>query len=1662
MGKRYLVEGAKLWCLWGSKSSNLLVPVSHGYTAKGKKKAINTDSKPETNIPNFGGCLVNIEDGVCKDYMQLASIWENTGGSSWGLEKLKDRTTLTMDSVLLCKRGGIIVPETSGQGDIQKINWKKYVKRYGSQLSEMMGANGMCFYAFDPINLNTGNFLYDKEDLVIHGITKLSFHMTYNSLEEFQGGSIGEGWHHNYEISIQCSENGILWLCLGDGQRIAFRKGVGTVFVPVSGNEGLLKQEADGYRYVTGKGLEYFFDSAGRIVSRKDKNGNTDTFLYNTDGMLAEVQGANGGALYYYYNSEKNLYRVCDHTGREVRLWYSYRVLQSFVNSSGQTYTYGYNENLRLESVTTPRGIVGVRNSYDSANRVIKQMTPDGGVVELRYDDEDQLTYAKDQKGHITSYLSDHRFRNVETSYQDGTEKFQYNENNQITFYEDQNGNQTQYQYDDKGNLTGVTNALGGQQNFSYDKNGKLTTYAIDGKEVFKNEYDQDGHLVKVTDALGRMRQTIYDKKGMPKQIIMPDGSSIRIWRDKRGNICRLIFPDDTAIRYRYDALNRVVETLDQEKNKIYYQYDARDNLKSVINQEGAVRKYSYDESGRLIKIEDFDGGVFAISYDSMGRPEKLTDKEGRETKRSYDLAGNLIEEIFPIGAVNVYEYDRKNRLTRAKRMAVGQDEADAVMDYTYDPVGNLLKVEAGDGTEVITGTSYEYDALNRIIAIIDPVGGRKVCTYDRRSGKVSSITDAAGNKSTYHYNAAGELIEKTDMKGNTTRYEYNELGKIISVTDGAGRTTRYRYLPGGRLEQISYPDGRQMRYLYDCMGRVQKKTDGLGYSLSYTYDSMGRVLRIMGDDGQEKSYSYDVMGNVTAVTDALGNKTEYVYTLSGKLKEVKDALGNKTEFAYDAADRLIHICQHGQPGEEDRVTDYERNIFGQVECVRDAVGAEELFHYDVLGRMTEKIDRDGSRTVYTYTADGKTESIRYDDGNVVEFQYNPLRQLTLIRDWLGETHIERNCYGEPMSVTDHEGRTVRYEWGDMGERKKLVYPDGSVVSMHYDKLLHLVELNRTAEGKNALRINYRYDSLGRLSEKYSNGGYHTAFSYNEAGQVKELSHEDAAGIIDRYCYEYDVMGNKTSIWKERRNLPEESGRYSYVYDALQRLTSVSKDGKKLRSYDYDAFGNRIGMRDYEQGIRSRLTYNVLNRLSEEKKWWNLDIDSEDKEADFCINYDYDRRGNLTGEYQGEKLRHRYAYNTMNRLARAWNGDGQETVYSYSGLGHRTGKVRNGDKESYLLDLTKGYNNLLCIENGRQNQKFYWDSGVAAMDEEGRKSRYYLPDELGSPLRVLSDTGFGDSYRYDEFGKDIYSAEQQDASVKRYSKQGEGQPFGYTGYQYDEISGTYFAQAREYQPESGRFTAEDLIKGNSAYPETLNRYGYCWNNPMRYKDTDGMKPEETKSENTSSDAKSNSSGLLTGIYIDMPEPTPDIYVIVPKDAIPSTGEKITRPSTGEYITTPDPDAVYYTYDKEKVPVEGTLQVGVGLYGKVDVDGLGGEIGGKMYYEISSHNFVFTRNGGEIGAGLGCWLFGVSAGARREICPMLDNQVMENGWFFEPSLLKFSKTDGDYILSFGAGIFVFLGAEVDVDINVNECLRRIKDYFSTIKDYFSTIKGGDCC
>lgn len=79
-----------------------------------------------------------------------------------------------------------------------------------------------------------------------------------------------------------------------------------------------------------------------------------------------------------------------------------------------------------------------------------------------------------------------------------------------------------------------------------------------------------------------------------------------------------------------------------------------------------------------------------------------------------------------------------------------------------------------------------------------------------------------------------------------------------------------------------------------------------------------------------------------------------------------------------------------------------------------------------------------------------------------------------------------------------------------------------------------------------------------------------------------------------------------------------------------------------------------------------------------------------------------------------------------------------------------------------------------------------------------------------------------------------------------YGNQGVAQPFGYTRYQKDGVAGTYFAQAREYNPDTECFNSQDLKKGYLAKTQTFNAYNYCWNSPSKYIDLDGREPEYTE------------------------------------------------------------------------------------------------------------------------------------------------------------------------------------------------------------------------
>ena len=685
-----------------------------------------------------------------------------------------------------------------------------------------------------------------------------------------------------------------------------------------------------------------------------------------------------------------------------------------------------------------------------------------------------------------------------------------------------------------------------------------------------------------------------------------------------------------------------------------------------------------------------------------------------------------------------------------------------------------------------------------------------------------------------------GRRTSVTDTAGATTSVCYNEIGNVDRICHPNGSSTVYTYEKGGRLRSVLYPDGSGEKYSYDAKGNMTERITMSGERYHYSYDVLDRIVSITNAVGGTQHFEYDALGHVTEAADENGNITRYEYTPNGNLSKVTDALGNETFYQYDAMGHLTQTSCTGTGGEQTQNTAYTWDKEGHVVAVTDPLGDMEIYTYDPAGRMTSKTDRDGYETAISYGADGQVEEIRYADGRTVSLTYNAIRQLEEVKDWLGTTKIAMDEAGRVSSVTDPYGKTVGYEWGSMGERTSVLYPDGRKAAYEYNEAMQLTAMKLITNGAQEKTIRYHYDDAGRLTGKQFPGGSSTSYAYGNLGRVSEILHT-GADFSEHYIYGYDILGNKTSAAKERTGIQADSGRYEYSYDEMNRLTGVMHDGQQLRSYSYDAFGNRRRKTEYTQNGKLITTYgyNTKNQLTTENS------------ENGIRNYSYDHRGNLLSVTSGEEVLKAYGFDAANQMSSSMgmtDGIIQKAVYQYNGLGHRMGQsIATGDAAPartirYTLDLTRQYHNLLQKTTDRRtdgnllhsSQVYFWDGNVAGMEEEGR-DHFYFQDDLGSPMRLTDEAGRSEeAYGFDEFGNDIRTAKDifQDSM----------QSFGFTGYQMDSAGGLYFAQARRYDAGAGRFVSEDFLKGHIAVPYTMNHYSYCWNRPMDLVDLNGKFP----------------------------------------------------------------------------------------------------------------------------------------------------------------------------------------------------------------------------
>ncbi len=1344
---------------------------------------------------------------------------------------------------------------TTYDGKRNDIGWKDprevltgadleaYNKYVNDMYAYLKGKKERCeVYKYDPVNMCSGNYINEHVDISLGGRYPLEFKRFYNAVSNTYG-TLGLGWTHSFEKRLfEDKESGRIRILYSDGSEGSFKK-ENDYYIEEHGEPGILtKLENGGYIIKQDSGDYEKFDDEGRISELGDIDGIHTAVHYErlNDRVTRRVKRVitkNENVLNFeYYEDEENknlIKRLTDHTGRSVCYTYENKRLVEIKEIGGAVRRFTYTVDGRIKDVINPKGITAITNEYDNQGRTVKQTFPDNSVMTYAYDDIGKTTTATEQNGNVVVYTHDELQRHTATTYYDGTERFTYNMRHQKTSYIDKKGNVTRFAYDNKGHLTKIVDAAGNKTSITYRADGKPMAVKGPKGEEYKYTYTLEGKLFEFRNPLGE-HDRFYYKDGNIYRTRNALGAQTIFEHDSKGNVNVITDPDGVVTEYRYDDLNRIIETKTADGSITTYEYDAADRIIKTTDALGNIREYTYDEMGKVTSLKEPDGTVKHFEMNVMGRVSKVTDEAGRITEITYNKMGKQEKVCLPNGGVILYEYDPLMRLTKVT------DPEGRTESYEYDPNGNVTAEYLGD----IKIRTLSYDRLNRVIKEVDALGHEKTFEYDE-SGNVIVATDAAGNKYLRNYDLLGRVIAETDPIGNTTSYTYTKLGDIETITDAAGRVRKYEYTDAGKLKAEYFCGIREQELTYDNAGRIEKRCFADGYIINYSYDALSRVSKVEGTDGRTVSYEYDAMGRATKVTDG-SSTTLYAYTATGRLKSVIDALGNETAYTYDALDNLksVHRAEglvsneeiSGEKfptvGKDGHVTIYSYDLSGQLTEVTDALGQKETYEYDQYGRLKTKTDRDNYATTYEYNNVGAVTNVVYADGRSVAFSYNELNQLSQINDWYGSTLLENDIFGRITKVKDFKNRIVAYEYGSMGEKTKLTYPDGREAIYNYDDKLQLSSIIGNGE-----KTTYTYDEIGRLSQKNFANGVSQAYTYMSGGNLESMVSTDKEGVLDKYFYSYDNSGLINKIDRNRRGLEAVSGRYEYSYDAIGRLTKSTHDGITKAVYEYDAFGNRTSMSENE--TKTSYKYDVLDRLIEARELNNSQAIHK--------TYDYDKRGNQTKEFVNGLLQKTFTFDVTNMLSKVVDKDKGELENFYNGLGFRVASIRPEERIEYLCDLSKDYYNLLERTVNGETESFVYDNNVISMSKAGNNF-YYLQDELGSPMYMTGTDGVAvSSYAFDDFGRNIdpftgkvRNGRNQNASKHAYITNGNIiQPFAFTGYQEDEVSGLKFAQARFYSADNGRFIGEDQVRGFTRIPETQNHFVYCLNKVKSYIDLNG-------------------------------------------------------------------------------------------------------------------------------------------------------------------------------------------------------------------------------
>lgn len=1028
------------------------------------------------------------------------------------------------------------------------------VLKAGPRLSKVI-----CFLTGHPVDVMTGEVLADAVDFDLPGPISLKFERNYFSRDR-EGGSLGPGWHHPLDASVD-EQSDPIKVRLPDGRERDHDP------LPVDGS---------------------VWDDIDRYTLERTKAGYQLTFW---DGRRLHFEPIRGAPVTH------SLVRITDRCNNAVELHYDGGRLREVVDSVGRALEFAVVSG-RLQSIRLRRGQADwvdlVRYEYDREGRLAAAFDPKKHPVRYAYEGG---VLVKEMNRNGLSFYFEYDWYDPDgwcvRTWGDGglyDRRITYDKHGHMTLVDDSRGGRTLYYGNAAGLVDREVDPTGREKRYEWDSTYRKVA-EVDGLgNRTEWAYDARGNTILERDALGQETRWRFNELNAPVERI---DAAQGVWKrdfDARGKISRTEDPLGNVARFRHDHRGNLISVEDPNGRTLSLRYTEAGELAEMIDWEGHATRCEQDPRGSVIRQVNALGGATVITRDECDRPVTVRQPDGSTLRLAYDGEGNVIERIDGLGNTTRFRYGGLNRLI--ERI----DPAGEVIRYTYDTEESLIGVVNERGEEY----QIEVDLAGRVVRERGFDGRTQELLYDR-AGRCVETVNGQKKRTKIERDALGRAVKQVIPqkptagdpipKGEAVEYAYDALGRLIRAKNGASEVVFERDALGRIVEETA--DGRTITSWYDPTGnRVVRKTS-LGHQTAYDYDGNGDFLGLtFGWDARWTNFAPEALAkggplrapwHATLKRDAAGGEVEralpggvvsrwdrdtlgrpsthrterdsqpvmgvgYRWRSAEQIAGLIDTQAGPTWFEHDPRSYLVAAArpdgstQYRAPdavGNVYRSPDRSDRTYGRGGVLQEAGGVRYV--HDEDGQLVTKVMPDGKCWRYHWDHAGQLQEVLRPDGLNVTFAYDALGRRV------------RKTFG---------GRTTTYVW-DGNDLAHEVAPGAPLVTWEFEP----ETFAPLAKVEGEMRYGVVTDHLGTPTVLFDEAGeiawkaqldlygvartdvMRTSCSWRWPGQYED---EETGLYYNRFRY-YDPEGGRY-ISQDPIGISGGLARYAYTTDPIKRV----------------------------------------------------------------------------------------------------------------------------------------------------------------------------------------------------------------------------------------------------------------------------------------------------------------------------------------------------------------------------------------------------------------------------------------------------------------------------------------------------------------------------